>query len=133
MFNAVKIQKKNCDLRSGLFSNIFSLHFKEKNCFINKFMYFIIFFFSLVLWLMCYVFIYIRIVSNLICLCVFKTTIQRSMRTYYYNVVGVYNIFANNQYLVTFALLQGARGEFTATSNGNKHNGNNQKTSSKKE
>lgn len=131
MFNAVKIQKKNCDLRSGLFRNIFSLHFKEKNCFINKFMYFIIFFFSLVLWLICDVFISVRIVSNSIGLCVFKTTIQRSMCSYYYNVVGEYNIFSNNQSSVTVALLQGARGELT--SNGNKHNGNNQKTSSKKE
>lgn len=55
------------------------------------------------------------------------------MCSYYYNVVGEYNIFANNQSSDTFALLQGARGELTVTSNGNKHNGNNQKTSSKKE
>lgn len=54
------------------------------------------------------------------------------MCTYYYNVVGVYNILANNQSSVTVALLQGARGEFTATSNGNKHNGNNQKPAAKK-
>lgn len=42
------------------------------------------------------------------------------MCTYYYNVVGVYYIFSDNQSSVTFGLFQGARGEFTATTNGNK-------------